>query len=570
MARISCPEFIGRGAESAVLDQAPPGTTILIGGEAGIGKSRLTAEFCRRAAARDALVLTGGCVPFGRSPLPFTPVVEALRGFTRTAATAERTRLVERAPALTWLLPELGGEWQRQEGFESGQSWVFELLLGVLEELDPAVLVLEDLHWADRSTLDLLALRARTDRLPGCVLVGTYRSDELGPGHALTPVLAELDRVGASERIELTRFGRAELAAQLNGILGATPDDALVEDVQKRSDGNPFLAEELLAAHRDGTGGAPTRVHDIVLARVATLSEAAQAVLRTLSVARGPLSHAVLAAVTELPERDLEDALREALGQHVLVRAAGAAYAFRHALTREALYDQLLVSERERLHIAFAEALDGDASPERLADLAHHWYSAGDRPRALEAAVAAGLAVDEVYAHAEALTQYERALELWNGAGTVHGLTRKDLVARAAEAASCFGEYERAVAMIEPEADDPVLRERLGRYLVDRGRDRTSARCLRAGGEHDRARRAGARPRARGARPRPVHRQSRPPRPRSVRADRRQRAARPGHARRGDRDPRGTRGGPDDAPRGPRAPARRRRRARPDLRHLFL
>ena len=128
MARISCPDFIGRVGESAALDRAAPGSTVLIAGEAGIGKSRLTAEFCRRARAADALVLTGGCVPFGSSPLPFTPVVEALRGFLRRASAADRARLIERAPALTWLLPELGGEWRRMEGFESGQSWIFELL----------------------------------------------------------------------------------------------------------------------------------------------------------------------------------------------------------------------------------------------------------------------------------------------------------------------------------------------------------------------------------------------------------------------------------------------------------
>src|SRR3954470_17820166 len=180
IARISSPDFIGRQTESRVLDaalqRAAEGATpaVFVGGEAGIGKSRLIAEFCRRAAAAGgARVLSGGGVALGAGPLPFTAVVEALRGYTRSAGAGERARLVERAPALTWLLPELGGEWHRVEGFESGQAWVFELLLGVLEDLTtPLVLVLEDLHWADRSTLDLIALRALTSRVPGCLLVG--------------------------------------------------------------------------------------------------------------------------------------------------------------------------------------------------------------------------------------------------------------------------------------------------------------------------------------------------------------------------------------------------------------
>jgi predicted ATPase len=114
----------------------------------------------------------------------------------------------------------------------------------------------------------------------------------------------------------------------------------------------------------------------------------------------------------------LDVCLREALGRHVLVRSDDGAYAFRHALMREAIYAGLLAGERERLHVALARALEahraiaGDDTPELLADRAHHWYSAGDRRRALESAVHAGVAVHEIYAHAEALTQYERALEL--------------------------------------------------------------------------------------------------------------------------------------------------------------
>jgi DNA-binding CsgD family transcriptional regulator/tetratricopeptide (TPR) repeat protein len=472
MKSASSPAFIDRVEESQMLDAAlerarsGAAPTVFVGGEAGIGKSRLVAEFARRAREHGARVLTGGCAPLGGAPLPFGPVVEILRAL----GDEERASLP----------PELGGrggQWQRLDEFESGQGWVFALLLGVLEEIEaPLVVVLEDLHWADRSTLDLLALRVQTGRLPGCLVVGTYRSDELGPGSPLRLAFAELDRTGRTERIELHRFGRAELVEQMTGILGDAPEHDVVDDVLGRSDGNPFLAEELLAAREAPGAGTPTRVRDIVLARVETLSEPTQTMLRVLAAARGPLAHHALAVVSGLPERELEGCLREALARHVLVRTDAGAYAFRHALMREAIYEALLVSERRRLHGALADVLErsGDTSARRLADLAHHWYSAGDRPRALAAAVRAGLAVDEIYAHAEALEQYEHALELWDDAEAVAGVDRVAILARAAESASCLGDPARAVAFAEQAlgeldtGDDPVraglLSARLGRF----------------------------------------------------------------------------------------------------------
>jgi hypothetical protein len=171
------------------------------------------------------------------------------------------------------------------------------VLLGLLEDLaaeQPLALVLEDLHWSDRSTLDLLALRVRTSRIPSFAVVATYRSDELGPGHPLRLLLAELGRTGRTKRLELQRFGRADLVDQLTGILGAVPEHDLVEDVLGRSEGNPFLAEELLAAGSEERRGAPAKVRDIVLARVETLSE------QTQVGAQDPLRRAPVAGASRL------------------------------------------------------------------------------------------------------------------------------------------------------------------------------------------------------------------------------------------------------------------------------
>lgn len=493
MGRVFCPDFIGRVPElealDAALDRARIGgaPTVLIGGEAGIGKSRLVNEFCRRAQG-EALVLSGACAPFGRSPPPFTPVIEAIRAFARNADDERRARLSAKAPALVRLLPELDAESsaaQRRETSEAGQSLIFGQLLGVLEEVASQrvlVVVLEDLHWVDRSTLDLLALRSQTGRAADCLIVATYRSDELDPGHPLRLTLAELQRSGRTDRLELTRFGRDELVAQLTGILGRAPDYAVIDEILRRSDGNPFLAEELLAATGELPGRAPTKVRDIVMARVEMLSEPTQRMLGVLSAAPRAMTHDELAAVSDMTEPGLERSLREALTRHVLVRNEDT-YAFRHALMREATYETLLAGERRRVHLRLARSLDEarlastDTPSLLLADRAHHWYHAGDDRRALQAAVEAGLAAEDVYAHAEALTQYERALELWDRVEDPEqlvGTESVELRTRASEAASALGEPLRAAHMVQRALQDvdpagqPVraglLRERLGRY----------------------------------------------------------------------------------------------------------
>jgi predicted ATPase len=259
MGRISCPDFIGRVAElealNAALDRARAGRspTMLVGGEAGIGKSRLVNEFTLRAKS-EALVLSGACAPFGTSPPPFMTMIEAFRAYAHAAGEEERARLSVKVQAIAWLLPELeraASHRQRVDDSEAGQSLVFGQLLETLEAVasrELLVMVLEDLHWADRSTLDLLALRSQTARAAGCLIVATYRSDELDPGHPLRPLVAELQRSAQTDRLELGRFGRHELTEQLTGILGRPPGHAVLEAILKRSDGNPFLAEELLAA----------------------------------------------------------------------------------------------------------------------------------------------------------------------------------------------------------------------------------------------------------------------------------------------------------------------------------
>jgi len=253
-------EFIGRAAElgrlERALERAGQGRPqlVLVAGDAGVGKTRLLTEFADRARQRGSRVLVGGCVELGDIGLAYLPIVDALRGLGEDPADAELlAEVATTAPGLARLLPEIQqvgpGVAQVDGGLDPLQVFdaVRALLLGRAER-SPVVLVLEDLHWADPSSRDLVAFLARTLRSGRVTLVASYRSDELHRRHPLRPLLAELVRLPGVERIELAPFSRAELAEQLEAITGTPLPADQVERVHARAEGNPFFAEQLLAA----------------------------------------------------------------------------------------------------------------------------------------------------------------------------------------------------------------------------------------------------------------------------------------------------------------------------------
>ena len=258
--RVSSPVFVGRAEElralEAALAAAGGGTprTVFLAGESGVGKTRLLTEFSERARAGGARVLTGACIELGDGELPLAPLAGVLRGLGHELdGDALDAVLGPARPALAHLHPALEGASGTVPVDEQGR--LFELLLGTLArlgELAPLVVAVEDLHWADRSTRNLLAFLIRNLRSESLLLVATYRGDELHRRHPLRPFLAAQERAGGVERVELERFGAAELAEQLAGILGAPPERELARRLLERSDGNPFFAEELLAAARAG------------------------------------------------------------------------------------------------------------------------------------------------------------------------------------------------------------------------------------------------------------------------------------------------------------------------------
>jgi predicted ATPase/DNA-binding CsgD family transcriptional regulator len=493
--RVASPTFVGRIEELQTLEaarrRAADGepAVVLVGGEAGVGKTRLVTEFASRCAADGTRVLVGGCVPVGEGALPYAPIVEALRALLgEVGATAVRELGGPSWPELARLLPVLGEPDRTVPPNQTAQARLFELLFGLLgrlSELAPLVLVVEDLHWADRSTRDLLAFLVRNLRRERVLLVVTYRDDEPGQ-QRLGPYLAELDRGGPVQRIELARLDQAETVAQLVGILGTAPAAELADAVFARSEGNPFFTEELLAAVQAGSHELPPTVRDLLRGRVDALSEPARPVLEVVAVAGRQVSHRLLAAVAGLDDRVLVEALRDGVASQLLVTRAGHdGYDVRHALVREVVNADLLPGERTRLHTALAHTvadllrsgeLDWSGS---AAEVAVHWYQARDLPKALEWSVRAGAEADGIYAYAEAFHHYGRALDLWDRVADAEaraGMDRVEVLQRAARVANASGDVSRALALIDQalrEVDpavDPVraglLHEHRGVYLM--------------------------------------------------------------------------------------------------------
>ncbi|WP_217162339.1 LuxR family transcriptional regulator [Streptomyces sp. AC512_CC834] len=440
------PVFVGRTGELGTLnealaradggDAAGPSAgpsavggepqALLLGGEAGVGKTRLVEEFAAAAARRGAVVALGGCVEIGADGLPFAPFSTALRALRRLLPAELADAAAGQEEELARLLPELGESVQATGGGrhdEESMARLFELTARLLERVaarHTVVLVLEDLHWADASTRHLIAYLFRTLRTGRLVVLATYRSDDIHRRHPLRPLLAELDRLRTVRRLELGRFTRDEVCRQIAGILAHEPDPRQVDEIFERSDGNAFFVEELaVAAHEGSCAGLTDSLRDLLLVRVEALPESAQRVARIVAEGGSTVEYPLLAAVARLAEDDLIEALRSAVNANILLPAPdGDGYRFRHSLVREAVGDDLLPGERSRLNRRYAEALDADPAlvpaAERVMRLASYWYHAHDAAKALPAVLDASVEARRRHAYSEQLRLLERAMELWD------------------------------------------------------------------------------------------------------------------------------------------------------------
>jgi tetratricopeptide (TPR) repeat protein len=442
---------------------------LLVGGDAGIGKTRMLDEWGRRAADAGIRMLTGSCLEMGASSLPYAPVIDALRRYVLDTSASRRAELFGPPSAygeVAGLIPELGSVGRTHESIEMSpldnrQTRLFEQIVGLIERAAahraPIVLAVDDLHWADQSTLDLITYMVNSIDGAGAVLILTYRSDELTRRHPLRPLLARLQRADNVIPIQLRPLDRGQLAELAEAIRGEPPSTTLLDEIHARSEGNPFFAEELLAATDATDDTLPLALQEGLLARVDRLSDDAQAVIRVAAAAGREVDHELLAIVADkhagITESRLLQALRDAVSEQVLIVGGdGVGYAFRHALLQEAVHADLLPGERVRLHAIIAETLV--ARPElagragAISQLAWHYAASHDLPRALVTSLDAAAAAAEVVAHADTLHHLERTLELWDcvpDASERAGMPLSKVLAWAASAAWRAGNPARSV-----------------------------------------------------------------------------------------------------------------------------
>ncbi|MFE5921891.1 AAA family ATPase [Streptomyces sp. NPDC056468] len=453
--------LIGRDGELArlftALERARDGEAraVLIAGDAGVGKTRVLDEAAGRAARDGMVVLTGHWVDLGDVGLPYLPFTEVLG----VLAGDERfTDVLAAHPVVGRLL---GGGTDAV----NDRLRLFEGVAGLLADLAdvaPVLLVLEDLHWADQSSRDLLRFllsRGLLQRQAGgapahrLAVFASYRADDLHRRHPLRPLLAELVRLPVVERLELRPMADTEVARLVRAVQERPLPDSTVRRIVERAEGNAFYAEELVAATDTEAGGVPSGLADVLLIRFEQLSDTTQQVLRTAAVAGRRVEHDLLRGAVGIPEEELESALREAVGRQLLVSGDGDTYAFRHALAREAVYADLLPGERARLHGAFARLLAGRGRPdETAAERAHHYRESHDLAEALAASLEAADHAHRVGAPAEELRHLESALDLWSSVEpsarpSGEGTDRVTLTLRASAAAAHAGESHRAVSL---------------------------------------------------------------------------------------------------------------------------
>jgi ATP/maltotriose-dependent transcriptional regulator MalT len=511
--------LVGRDEDLEVLESAleqarggRPSVTLVVG-EYGIGKTRLMGELEVRAERQGIRVLGGECVPLEGTELPYGPIGSGLRNLPRDVLADALEPLPDSARALlASAFPQLAapaGTWHEAPPGDLHQSRFYEFLLTLLQtlsETSPLLVIIEDFHWADSATRNFVSFLVRNLRRQRIALVVTDRMEDV----------TEVDRRWMEDlskragRVELTGLDRAAVSELLASGLGETPPEDLVDEVFKRSAGNPFFAEELLAARMSARAGElPATLKDALITRVERLSPDTQRVVLAAAAVARACGSPLLGAVASLREPELSRAVREALDCNVLEQPSGDdAFQFRHDVVREVVYEHLLPGERADLHARVAATMVELGAAVGPGELAYHWRAAGRTGEAIAASLDAARATYDAHAYSEALGHFERALALADEAGALpEAEDRSELLRIAAETARYAGDNTRAIALVEQAlqhvdaAEDPVraalLHELWGHcqafsYEAALRGFRTALELLPASHDADRARLLGA------------------------------------------------------------------------------
>lgn len=499
--------FVGRERPRELLlkdlfgdtDSPPERPVLIVGGEAGVGKSRLVAEVARIAARNGALVLWGASYE-QEGQLPYGAIVEALNGYISTLPDRERLQLGECYPALRRVLPGISSSDADAPTLqtESNRMWLFATMSRFLTDLrreQKVLLVLDDLHNADPPTLQLAHYLARQALEHRALMVATVREEDVAPGSELADLLASMSRLGMVRRLTLLPLAREECDSLARSLLpGGEPDLDLLDHVFRLSLGNPLFSIELVHELRehgavlnqgvwtlerigdqDLPAHVPGQVRDLLVARVERMREGTLRALGLAAVAGMEWSFSLLAraaghAFSRPPaEDDLLDSMEEAVGAWI-VEERDDGYAFRHPLFRAALYQRLSEPRRARLHLALGRGLE-QLNPDEVEALAYHFALSNDNAKACEYLEKAGDRAASVYANDAAELHYRALIER---------LERSDRADEAARVREKLGtvlitvsRYDEALAVLEPAAEHHRRNgdgEGLGRVAAQIGR----------------------------------------------------------------------------------------------------
>ncbi|MCB0184478.1 MAG: AAA family ATPase, partial [Caldilineaceae bacterium] len=496
----SCPVLIGRTSQRATLQAMierasnGQGQCALIHGEAGIGKSRLVAEVRQAAHGRGCRLLQGYCFP-ADSAHPYAPLFDLLRAFLiapplNSSATDDVSVLRELAhflPDLAILLPDLApSSLQQRSTPEQRKRRLFALMTHFLIEQSsgqPLVMIVEDLHWCDENTLELLLDCVRTCQQQPILFLFTYRNEEILP--PLRHWLAQLDRTRLAVDLALFPLAQSEVAAMVQAICAAPqpPDPDLLAAVDRLAEGNPFFVEEVLTAllangglldqdgnwQRQSESSAlsslalvPRTVQDRVQQRVERLSAVARRLLTIAACAGRGFDVPLLLQVLHANEEELLPLLKELLTAHLILEESADHFAFRHALVQQAIYNGLLLRERRALHLLIAQAIESRQAVSALPDsymeaLSHHFSLAGDWAKTVVYALRAGERSITLYAPSAAIEQFTRALAAANALPTTPPskayLARGQAYQTRGDFARAKIDYEHALASAQQTSD---------------------------------------------------------------------------------------------------------------------